>query len=125
MLGNQLILSIGWMRMVHEPDDMALSSSFLSFHIQKMSSPSCLQPTRAEMTDVANAVLDGTDVVMLSGGLSSGHAAARFVISMSQPLNNETFCSQAVVVGRPGLRSGPCMCPHCSCTLNLQSISFT
>lgn len=58
-------------------------------------------PTRAEASDIANAILDGTDAVMLSGETAMGKYPAKSVSIMREIANNteiSKFCPENIVL---------------------------
>jgi pyruvate kinase len=65
------------------------------------------RPTRAEVTDVANAILDGSDYVMLSGETAAG----------IYPIESVQMMSQIIEFTEKSIRKGRVHFDHTSCDI--------
>jgi pyruvate kinase len=72
-------------------------------------------PTRAEATDVANAVLDGADALMLSGETSVGKYPVETIMNMQKIINFTEAYGQPFNRKNPPIEGTPTFVPNSIC----------
>ncbi len=73
------------------------------------------RPTRAEATDVANAVMDGADALMLSGETSVGKYPVEVIRSMQQIINATEGCKFVLKHQNPPIEGSENFLPDTIC----------